>query len=264
MIAFKLRAIMLGLILVFCWGSLLQAAEINVPLPEDAVQISEKNMETGPIKAMVEIYQSNLTQNKINAFYKKEMLRAGWTQQKDGPFMKNGYMAVISPSPLKNGAGPVQFMIITSKIPDSEQILAMRKSTPDKLNFMPIYPGCAQNFLLDSPMGISGSYGTESSTEEVVFFYKSGMLKYGWNLYSEVPIKETVVKSPVTDKSNTPVTSVSATLRFHRKVGESCVIMINSISGAESLLPGEQLVDKNASLLPKRTTILVVYNEQKL
>jgi hypothetical protein len=267
MMVFKLRPIMLGLIAVVCLGiSLLWAAEISVPLPADAVKIAEKIMDKGPLKSTVETYQSYFAPNKINAFYKKEMPRAGWAQNKGGlSFVKNGYLAVISCGTSKDEAGAVQFMIITTKIPDPDQILAARKTTPDKVNFMPIYPGCMQNFLYDTPTGISGSYETESGIQEVIFFYKSGMLNYGWSLYSEIPLKEEIVKVPESIKSNTPVTSSSATLRFHRKAGESCVIMIRSVSGMEEyLLPGEQLVDeKSAKLVPKKTTILVVYNEQK-
>jgi hypothetical protein len=259
---FRLKPIILGLIFAVCSGGyFLGAAEINIPLPADAVKISEKDIGTGPFKSTVEIYQSYLPQNKINAFYKKEMPRAGWTQDKNGIFMKDGYLAVISPSILKGKTGLGQFLITTSKIPDSDQILAARKAKPDKLKFMPVYPGSIQNFLWDSPMGVSGSYETESNIQDVIFFYKTNMLNYGWNLYSEVPLKEEVASYPGSDKLATPPTASSTTLRFHRKGRESCVIMINSVSNTEPLLPGEKIVDaKNANLLTK-TTILVVYND---
>jgi hypothetical protein len=264
MIVLKLRLIILGLILVACWGGpWLWAAEISVPLPADAVKISEKNTSIGPFKSTVEIYQSYLAQNKIDAFYKKEMLRAGWIQNKSGLFTKNGYSAVITSSPIKNKEGAVQFLVATSKIPDKEMLLAERKAKPDKVNFMPVYPGCIQNFLWDLPTGVSGSYETESSVQDVIFFYKSGMLNYGWYLYSEVPLKSEVINYPGQDKANPPVTSSSASLRFRKKSGESCVIMINNISSMEFLLPGEQLVDTKNINLSSKTTILVVYNDQK-
>jgi hypothetical protein len=264
MVVFKLRLIILGLILTVCLGnSCLLAAEISIPLPADAVKISEKNINVGPIKSTAEIYRTYLTQNKINAFYKKEMLSAGWAQDKSGIFMKNGYTATITSTPIENEGGAIQFMVLTSKLPDTDQVLAARKKNPDKVNFMPIYPGSIQNFLWDTPMGVSGSYGTESSIQEVIFFYKSGMLNYGWSLYSEQPIKDEVATNyPGYNKSNPPVKSSSATLRFHRKKGESCVIMITSITGMEPLPEGEQLVDKNAGLITK-TTILTVYNEAR-
>ncbi|MCK9431144.1 MAG: hypothetical protein M0R17_14315 [Candidatus Omnitrophica bacterium] len=263
MIVYKLRLLIIGLFFVVYAGCpLLLAAEISIPLPADAVKISEKIINAGPVKSTVEIYQSFLSQNRIIAFYKKEMLRAGWAQNKSGLFMREGYTAAITTSPLRNQAGAAQFVVITSKIPDAEEVLAARKAKPDKLEFMPIYPGCIQNFLWDTSMGVSGSYETEDDIGEVIFFYKSAMLRYDWNLYSEVPIKVEEVKYPGY-KSDKPATSTSASLRFHRKVGESCVIMITSVSGLEYMLEGEKLVEGAAANSPVKTTILIVYNEQK-
>jgi phenylpyruvate tautomerase PptA (4-oxalocrotonate tautomerase family) len=257
----KLILAISGLFVIFglCTFPLL-AAEISMPVPKDAVKVSDKIIDIGPIRSNVEVYQSYLAENRIKAFYKKEMLRAGWTQNKSGLFMKDNCTAAITFSPLRNQEGAVQFMVVTSKVPSPEEILAERKENPDKLEFMPVYPACAQNFLWDNPSGMSASYETEDSVKEIVFFYKSRMPSYGWELYSEIPIKEEKIDSPVFDKLKKPVISTSATLRFYRKRSESCVIMINSVSGANYLLEGEQVVNENAGSAPK-STIVVVYNK---
>lgn len=261
MIISRLRLVIPGLFLIFglCISPLL-AAEISIPLPKDAVKVSDKVIDIGPIKSNVRIYQSYLAENKIKAFCKKEMLRNGWTQNKSGIFMKDNYTVAITFNSLRNNEGAVQFMVVTSKVPTPEEILAERKENPDNLDFMPVYPGCIQNFLWNNPSGISASYETESSVKEIAFFYKSRMPNYGWELYSEIPIKEEKVNYPEYSKLNKPVISTSATLRFYRKREESCVIMINNVSGINYLLEGEQLVNENAGLMSK-STIIVVYNK---
>jgi antitoxin component YwqK of YwqJK toxin-antitoxin module len=263
MVALKLSLIITGLILTVCQGPFLLAAEVVVPLPADVIKVSEENRGSGIFKATIETYQSNLAQNKIEAFYKKEMAQAGWAENIKGLFVKNGYMAVVTVIPSKDLNGMIQFYITTSKLPDQNEFLAQRKAKPDKLNFMPIYPGCVQNFLWDTSKGISASYGTEDNIKDVIFFYKSGMLSYGWYLYSEVPLKEEAVNQPGYNNSNKPVTGSSASLRFRKKSGESCFIRIISISGIDTLLPGEKIVDKNNVYLPSKTSILIVYNEKK-
>lgn len=264
MIIHRLAVLILGLFLaVSITNSSLLAAETDIPLPKDAIKVSEKSMDMGPVQSTSEVYQSYLSPNRINAFFKKELTRLGWAQNKSGVFIRNGRVAVIAVSPLRNQSGAVQFMVITSKIPDSDQLLAERKEKPDKLDFMPAYPGCIQNFLWDTPTGVSGSYETDDDVKDVIFFYKSKMLNYGWALYSEVPIKEETVKYPGQNKTDKPVISTRASLRFHRKGGESCVIMITSISDVEYLMEGEKLVKGAVDTPSVKTTILIVYNERK-
>lgn len=259
---FKRSLIIIGLILTACMqSSFLLAAEIALPLPVDAIKLSEEKMGTGMFKSTAKIYQTSLSESKIEAFYKKEMSRAGWSESIKGLFMKDGYTVAVVSNSLKNEKGITQFLVTINKLPDRNELLAQRKAKPDKLNFMPMYPGCMQNFLWDDARGLSASYGTEDNIKDVIFFYKTAMLSYGWYLYSEIPLKEEAIKpSSSLDK---PLTSSNASLRFRKKTGEACFVRIISISGLSSLLPGEQLVDKNNTNLPSKTSILIVYNEKK-
>lgn len=259
---FKRPLFIVMLILIICaQGPFVSAAEIELPLPADAIKLSEKSMGTGLFKSTVEFYQSKLSEKKITAFYKKEMSRAGWSESIKGVFMKDSYTVMITTNSMKNEKEITQFLITISRLPDAKEILAQRKENPDKMKFMPLYPGSFQNFLSDDLRGVSVSYGTEDNIKDVIFFYKSGMLNYGWYLYSEIPIKEETIKLP--GSLDKPAINSTAFLRFRKKSGESCFIRVISISGMDFLLPGEQLVDKNKINLPSKTSILVVYNEQK-
>jgi hypothetical protein len=268
---FKLRAILLGLIFTSClFVPVLRAAELTIPLPADALKVSESTTNLGPIKLVTRIYQSSLTPAKLESFYKKAMLRSGWIIKKDGVFIKNNYIVAITVDSLKDEAGKINFSNTISNIPAKEEFLALRRTKPDKLDFMPVYPGSAQVSLWGSPTGVVGSYETKSSIKEVVFFYKSGMLDYGWSLDHETPIKSGVIDCPECRKASpgtfnttnfkTASTKSTANLIFRRKDGESCLIAISNISIDPGDLParGKSNKDKSVSL-PGKTTILVNY-----
>lgn len=229
----KLRVILLGLFFaVFSFISALGASELSLPLPVGAIKVLEKSANFGPIKSSTKIYQSSLTQPKVLAFYKKEMVNAGWRQKQDGVFIKDKFLVMIVSLPANNKTKETEFSITTSNIPAKEEILAMRKAKPDKLIFMPVYPGSEQVFLWDLPSGVAGAYETKSSIKEVVFFYKSGMLNYGWSLDDETPAGHQ-------DASK-------ASLFFRRGNGETCSLTIANISVSLSS--------------PGKTTIAVNYN----
>lgn len=220
MVNFKLRTIFLGLFLaVFSFISLLWASELGLPLPAGAIKVLEKSANFGPIKSSTEIYKSSLTRDRVLSFYKKEMVSAGWRQKQEGVYIKDKYLVMVVSSPANNKTKETEFSITTSNIPAKEEILAMRKAKPDKLIFMPVYPGSVQVFLWDLPTGVAGAYETESSIKGVVFFYKSGMLNYGWSLANETPAK-----------TRTASTVSKVRLLFHRGNGETCTITISNIS----------------------------------
>jgi len=234
----------------FTWG-----AETEVALPKDAVKTLEKSFNIGPTRSSIEAYETSLPQDRLYAFYKKEMVKLGWRELKQGLFSKDNYMAVLAVAPNRAGNNKTQFSLTTSRIPTKEEILAQRKAKPDKLDFMPVYPGSEQVFLWDTPTGISASYDTKSDIKDVVFFYKSGMLNYNWSLASEEPVAtQEIVDCPecqkalgqlpqAAAKSAIQGTSSKASLTFRKAHGESCMIRLY------------QNLDK--------TTILVTYNANK-
>ena len=153
----------------------LPAAEVIVPLPLDAIKVSEK----GPFGLDSSVYQrynSSLNKDKLAAFYKLEMLKRGWKEFDEGAFVKDSQMIVFSVDSEADGAGKTGFMILISRMLKAEDMAALRKKNPDKLNFMPIYPGSEQVYLYDLAHGAVGKYETSSGVKEVAFFYKSGML----------------------------------------------------------------------------------------
>ena len=272
---FKSKLIFLGVIFTVCFYiSIACAADIDIPLPEGSVKISERSMNVGPVKSFYEVYESPLSKDKVASFYKKEMSRAGWTAEKGRYFSKDNHLVSIIPGRSNKSAKKNRFTITTSTIPTSEELQATRKAEPDKLNFMPIYPGSEQLFLWDMPTGVSGSYETKSDIKEVVFFYKSGMLNYGWSLYNETPIKTGIsdcpgCKQPISGTSNPVETFKKAVLVFTRAEGETCKITVSSIPAAKiNPLGNNKLNEEDVALPPPPplssvTTIIVSYNAYK-
>jgi hypothetical protein len=268
------------LIVLACY-SILSAAELNnapaIPLPVDAVQVMEKVLNIGPSSAFLVTYETALSVDRLNSLYKKEMAKGGWVAKTNNLYMKDNYLAIIVVIPPRNSNSKTKLTITTSSIPSKEEILAARKTTPDKLDFMPIYPGSVQAFLWDIPTGVSGSYETEDSINDVVFFYKSGMLNYGWQLYSETPMttkdlnncpgcKKSIPGELSKAQSNTVNTSSQTSLMFRRGDGETCVIRMYNILIDDNLLAkGRQVANsKGTSLsLPGKTNILVTYNAKR-
>jgi len=260
---FKLKTIFPGLIFIL-FASILWAAEPIIPLPPDASKVWEESDNLGPMKSTDKMYESSLNKNKLASFYKKELSGAGWVENEEWVFTKDKNMVIITISPEKNAAGKTDFVISTSGIPTTEEILAMRKKNPDKLNFMPVYPGSEQVYLWDLSNGIMGLYETENSIKDVVFFYKSGMLNYGWSLASQTPITSGAIDSidcpeckKITqglgvDKSNNVSTSSQATLIFRKGANETCKIIIVNTSVDMGNLPPSS-----------KTTISVLYNVYK-
>lgn len=248
------------------WGS-----EIEVPLPADAVQVLEKSANIGPTKAYVRSYTTLFSEKKLKGFFDKEMVKAGWRKEQGNIFMKEDYSANISIIKLGGKDNKTRFSVVTFRVPKKEEILALRKTNPDKLNFMPIYPGSTQNFLWDLPVGTNCSYETKSNIKDVIFFYKSGMLNYGWSLANEIPLKIEEIDCPECRKAinklpasssrfNMKGSSGKATLVFRRGDGEICKIdfyqNILDLEGDSVFV--DTIMDSSG-----KTTILVSYYANK-
>ncbi|MBM3243643.1 MAG: hypothetical protein FJZ12_02245 [Candidatus Omnitrophica bacterium] len=257
------------------------SAQQDLPVPSGAVKRIEKSADLGPSKSFIRSYETPLSAERIKAFYKKEMARLGWQEKRDGFFSKGDEIAIISIVPVKKGSNRTTFSIVTSRIPSKEEVLSQRKEVADKLDFMPVYPGSAQNFLWDTPTGLSASYETQAKITDVIFFYKSGMLRYGWRLHSEVPIsvqqadcpecaeafKQAGISAPpaaAAAVAATKITSAKAKLVFTRRDAESCRIDIyESQAALPGLTPEEMRAAGAAAPMPARTTILVTYHANR-
>lgn len=253
-------------------NSLLWGSEIEVPLPDGSIQILEKSANIGTTKAYVKSYATSLSDKKLKSFFDKEMISAGWRKEKNNIFMKEDYCATISIINLGGKDNQTRFSILTVRIPKEEEFLASRKAIPDKVDFMPIYPGSTQNFFWGLPVGANGSYETKSNIKDVIFFYKSGMLNYGWNLANETPLKTEKINCPECEKAkgklpagapkfNMKGSSSKAVLVFHRGDGEICKIdLYQNILDLEGVDPA--LVDSVMDSTGK-TIILVTYYANK-
>lgn len=250
--------------------SVLYASDLGVPLPKDAVKILEKTSNFGPVKSFTEVYKTSLNKAKVISFYKKEMARSGWKQKEEGIFIKDKFIAVVVCRSSKDKQGQVEFTVTISNIPSKEEFLLMRKEKPDKLSYMPIYPGSVQLSIVNLPAGIAGAYETENSIEDVVFFYKTGMLNYGWTFDNEkfVQSKDEPVDCPSCRKlpgflnvANKPkITSKTRkiTLIFRRKKSETCVITVTEVSSQQGKTAKTKITDS-----PRKTTILTSYHAYK-
>jgi hypothetical protein len=256
---------------ILCTGLLficanLCLAEPQIPLPGDAVKVNEKTTNAGFLSVLITYYNTSLSPDKITVFYKKEMEKAGWDQRRPGVFMKDDYIVsvIVNPSSA-NKTSKTRFIITTNRVPSPDEILASRKETPDEVDFMPVYPGSMQNFLMNLPSGgISASYITDDDIKDVVFFYKSGMLRYGWGLQGEPVVKVGELECPgclkgkgssskLKASTKASATTSNAELSFTRGNGDKCKIMLFQSSA--------QLMGSGAA--DNKTNILVTYNEAK-
>lgn len=179
----KLRtALLLIFLSCFCFGDVF-AFGPGLPLPAGTTKISEKTGQ-GPMKSLIKKYASSLDKDALSAFYKQEMLKAGWTERKGGSFIKGNDLAVLMIDPAKYPDGKTFFYLSTFKL--GEKSRQRRKENPDKLKFMPVYPGSTQHLLWSFPNGYTlAKYSAPASVKDAVFFYKAQMLNYGWQLESE-------------------------------------------------------------------------------
>jgi hypothetical protein len=246
-------------------------SEEVIPLPEDAVMTQDQSQSGGPMKLNMKFYKSNVPANKINTFFLQEMKNAGWQggKEKDGAltFKKGQEVVFIVVVPPREVGSPAQFSITRGIPPTMEQMSATKKDKPDQLSFMPLYPNAKQQFLWDLPTGgTSAGYSTDDTIQNVISFYKSRMISYGWYLAEEVPVKEMPINLSGLQK-NMPLkdfnisqpeikgTMIKASLTFRRGKGESCLIHMYS----QQLEDSSKLIDLGGN----KTKILVTYVENK-
>ncbi len=233
---FKPKTVVLGLIFIAgFFVSILQAAELFIPLPQDAIKVSERTIKFGPDKLLKREYETFLTEDRLSIFYKKEMSREGWIEsKKSGYYTKDNDSLVIEFKTMDTATSKTRFSVLISKVISDELVAgSVRKKNPDKLRFMPVYPGSEQVLLWDSGQLASAKYETKDSIKDIVFFYKNGMLNYGWRFIGQ------------TSESKSEVI-----LKFQRKEFETCEITISA--------PFES--PKKPGYLSGKTTISAVYS----
>jgi len=236
-----IASVFIFLIFVFCQ---VFAFDADITLPPDAVKVGEKTEDFGPIKSLTGFYETSLNKDRLNSFYNRELVRDGWQKKGEGAFIKDKKIMVIICETSKNKAGKTEFLVTLSNIPPKEEFLAMYKESPESLPYLPIYPGSIQIYLLRLQGEVESAYETESSIEDIAFFYKTGMLKYGWS-----PDYDFKIPDQWTDKEGIG-------LNFYKPSGETCLIKISSSEGFQRL---EQNTENNQK--PVKNVIAVKYRE---
>jgi len=245
----------------------------NIPLPSGAVLVKENDLGSKMLQIKISAYKISAPVEKIRSFFLKEMKDAGWQgeKQKDGALMfkNNQEVVLVVVIPPRKTGSPTMFSITRSSKISKDQLYASKKDKPDVLSFMPIYPKSKQLLLMDLPTnGVSCSYTTNDSIQDVMFFYKVQMRNYRWFLAGETPVSEKALDCP-TCKSNQTIkdkilagqelkgNTEKSSLVFKRDTGETCIIRIFSgrLNNVNPEIP---------NLSERNTTILVTYNEAKL
>jgi hypothetical protein len=257
----------------------------EMPLPEDATLYADRSFTAGPSNINMKIYDTQLSEEKLANFYKKELLKAGWSLKRDLFFTKEKSYVAIHLLPKSKKQAGARFSLTQGVAPTKEEVMATRKDSPDNIKFWPTYPGASQMYLWDTPNGITGAYKTTDSIQNVLIFYKAKMINYGWALYDEVPIKETTpdMSSPLMQEkmqglspqdisATLQVKTQTARLAFNRNK-ELCII---SLFATQSKPMEKKLIDTGGQVanmpfgveplpLPaeSETNISVVYNAGK-
>jgi len=227
-------------LVIFVATPVLFAANFRMPVPSQTSKINERSSEFGPVKMSTSMYKTFLGEGEIYDFYEEKLSQTGWSVAGKGVFSKDKHLATIQFYPSGNPEKESKFSITIGNTPDKEEFLSMSKKKPDRVSFMPVYPGSIQTISLKFLGKISFVYETDDSVKDVVFFYESAMLKYGWEL---------AARNPVTGISKNTV------LLFRRKENkENCKIKVSENLNAKF----------SSDLIPlKKTSISVDYNAYK-
>lgn len=182
----RLKKIFPGLIFIICFftPSSVPALNYSLPLPSDAVKISEIFLESGLQTSLVSRYESSWDRKKISSFYKKELKKSGWTDEGNDVFKKDNNTVVLQIRSKKNGKGKTRFFVIFREVPKKEEVF---------LRSIPAYPGSKQLSVSESARGVTGTYEAAGGIRDAVFFYKTRMPSYGWRLNGERFIKNGAV-----------------------------------------------------------------------
>ena len=280
------------IILLACCFISLSAISLwaEIPLPDDAKLVKASEPDSSPIHVGIKMYRTSLSPNQLTAFFNKVMPKAGWTEEKGArgslKFRNGQDTVMILPLSKLSRDGKIAFTVTEAKMPSKEELTATQKDRPDALVFMPVYPNAKQRFLWDLPRGagLSAAYVTPDNIEDVVLFYKSKMINYGWFIAQETP----VIRSPVSldsglakkkltemKKSDTKFTGeeAKASFIFQKPTGERCAIhlfssrvdtnepVISTVNPVASV--SEQQKSQPKSISTRNTEILVTYNEAK-
>ncbi|MFA6358477.1 MAG: hypothetical protein WCY09_07470 [Candidatus Omnitrophota bacterium] len=275
---FKLKLEFVVLIfLVYFFAPTLSAAELSIPVPENALKVLERNVDMGSTMVFSNIYETTLNQKKAYASYKKQLLGEGWKEEQGNAFIKDRYVLIVTFFPSLKKGTKTKFSVALAQSPIEKKPDTTRKIKPDKLIFMPLYPGSVQLMFWDMSSGLMTKYETEDDIRNVVFFYKSGMLNYGWSLYKETPVKTQTIDSscpscaklsPEVAKAIKGSSSTQATIVFKKGDEKYCTIMLSSATvNIDNLAQGNQKANSDVLSLPpilsSKTTISVHYYENK-
>lgn len=267
------------------WDDILKqksASGVALPAGTESLQTSKstlmgENFNTG-------IYSTNLSFSQIKAFYRETLAKQGWTESKvpaDAEkklgteiiaFRKGQEMLNIMYMPTSTITGKTTFSIGKGVVPSTANITEA-KLTPQKLNFMPLYPGLQQMSYSERPNATTVGYTTKDDITSVVTFYKSRMPGYGWMLSKDRPVtRETIPESAMPVLRDCPtcpkdmdiragieaMVNLSAEMQFVNDKGDICYMTLYQTK-AEQPKAGAQLSDAQMGAL-NQTVLVVSYS----
>ncbi len=189
----KFLFVFLGISLIFQISA--NAGFFDPPKPADTSLVSTSKRDISGGQFTFYEYRSKLSPNQILDFYETKLKSQGWSrlQVSDFPmakqagfsthtFIKDDRMMVINISPFKT-EDFIFYTISEGMFPSlagGKQPLDIFKE-PQKLDFMPIYPGAKQVEYNKTPSGIQVGYMATGGIEAVKGFYLQNLPKYGWS-----------------------------------------------------------------------------------
>ncbi len=178
------------------WSDFFQKSSLQekVPLPRSSKKIHSANPIVTGHQFNTTVYTSDLSQAEIEEFYNEKLSRAGWDKVSMPVneearmvnmviFTKNERIVSITFLPISKLRGQTTFSVSEGTVSPPEEPL---DKSPQKLDFMPLYPGAEQVMFTESMAGVSAGYTSKDSIRAVIDFYKREMPLKGWALQREV------------------------------------------------------------------------------
>lgn len=295
---YKLSALIILFIFILGVG-LLNAAERDeqaIPVPTDAEQTkTEDRMMQGSAFSFT-YYTSSQDATSIKRFYRNQLPNLGWKEKKlaedlsqikgfkmDASFKgvldqnlifeKDTDMLMINFLPAGFAKdGQTRFALSKGNVNLDEELPeetnpSFALLTKPKKDVAPTYPGAALIYLSEPEHALRATYSAPADIEQVISFYKTKMVNYGWDLTEEKPLEKVegadmgeydIAKHcPSCPKEATSLAGSLETwlaeLNFSNQKGDTCNVVLSNVVSTQ----GKDLEDL------KMTTILVDYAEKE-
>ncbi len=190
----KFKAIFLSLAAILL--SVNFALALTLPLPPNSKVVREETAVAGGQDKKVTFCESQSSEEKVSAFYQKELEKKGYSIFMQQPNMKiytkgdDLFMLLVSSDKEKTT------FILTEAKTGQAAAADMLQSCED-IASVPVYPGsrCMGSVRLKSSGALSVRYSAPDDAEDVLGFYRAQMPLNGWKLKQETDMGKLLAKS---------------------------------------------------------------------